>query len=552
MESQRSFFIIGLLLMTVLLWQQWQIDFGPQPETVEAAPTTQVVGQPSQATANVGNDDVPETVLDTSSQNKLVGAQTITITTDVIEAVINLKGGDIVSLKLLQYPLEKDSEQSFELLKNQSDHIYHAQSGLIGLDGPDASRQGRPLYQVSQSEFVMDGDTLAVPLSFTNALGLTVTKVFTFQPGRYDVQLDFNVANNTQTIRSVQPYGQLKQSTSVSGGSMFMPTYRGAAYSTVNEAYEKIDFDDIYDNDLNTASKGGWVAMIEHYFVSAWVPSQNDVNEYSTKTISGGLGLIRFKGPIVELEPGEKQTLTAILYAGPKDQSELDQLAENLKLTVDYGMLWFFSEPLFWLLEFLYSFVGNWGVAIILITLVVKTLLYPLTKKQYTSMAKLRVLQPKMMQLKERHGEDRQKMSMAMMELYKKEKVNPMGGCLPLLLQMPIFLALYWVFVESVELRHAEFALWLTDLSQKDPYFVLPVLMGASMFLMQKLQPTPVQDPVQQKMFQFMPIIFTFFFLTFPAGLVLYWLISNVVSIAQIWMINKAIEKQGLNKKAKE
>jgi YidC/Oxa1 family membrane protein insertase len=331
---------------------------------------------------------------------------------------------------------------------------------------------------------------------------------------------------------------------------MMMPTYRGAAYSSVEKRFEKYDFDDIASVNLNLATQGGWVAMLQHYFVSAWVPDAQENNQLYTRMVQGDQAVIGYKGPVRTIAAGSVENIKASLYVGPKDQDKLEALAANLSLTVDYGFLWMISQPLFWLLVKIQSLVSNWGVAIIVITLIVKGLMYPLTKAQYTSMAKMRKLQPKMQALKERFGDDRQKMGQATMELYRKEKVNPAGGCFPLLLQMPIFLALYWVFVESVELRHAPFALWITDLSAKDPFFILPVLMGASMYLMQKMQPMTVQDPMQQKVMQFMPVMMTIFFLWFPSGLVLYWLVSNVITIVQMKMIFAGIDKAEALEKA--
>ena len=542
MESQRSFLLIGLALVTFLLWNQWQIDHAPQPVApITAESTTTAVAQkPAQISADVPVAE--QSVLESVA----TGSSFITVTTDTVKVKIDLLGGDIVQLDLLKFAKEKDGSEAYSLLVEQGADLYHAQSGLTGAHGPDASPKGRPLYVAAQTDYQMSGDTLEVPISFKSSQGLTVKKVFVFRKGEHDIQIRFDVTNTSDAVKNLQLFAQLKQNTAQAQSSMMMPTYHGAAYSTQNETYEKIDFDDIVDSKLQVASTGGWISMIEHYFVTAFIPSADENIEISTKALSGGKVLIRYKGEAVQVAPGQQASLVTTLYAGPKHQDKLAELADNLDLTVDYGMLWFLSQPLFHLLQFLHGLVGNWGVAIILITVIVKGLMYGLTKKQYTSMAKLRQLQPKLTELKNRYGEDRQKFSQAMMELYRKEKVNPMGGCLPILLQMPIFLALYWVFVESVELRHAEFALWIHDLSQQDPFYVLPILMGASMFVMQKLQPTPMQDPVQQKIFQYMPVAFTFFFLWFPAGLVLYWLVSNIISIVQMLMINKAMEKKGL------
>ncbi|MCU4675809.1 membrane protein insertase YidC [Catenovulum sp. 2E275] len=546
MESQRSFLLIGLALVSYLLWEQWQVDHAPKP-----APTPAQIQQTAAGvspTAGLNNGDVPV------SSNELVAAtspanSSIEVTTDVLKTKINLLGGDVIDLKLLDYAKEKDSEEPYTLLSESGAQLFHAQSGLTGTDGPDASSSGRPLYKAAQTNYTMTGDTLSVPLTYLSPNGLTVTKTFVFTKGEHIVKINFDIQNNSNTVKNVQLFAQLKQHSAQAKSSMMMPTYHGAAYSTNEEKYEKASFDDIFDKNINMHSTGGWIAMIEHYFVTAFIPAADEQIDISTKSLSGGLALITYKDAAKSIAPGQSISLSTTLYSGPKDQDKLAELAESLELTVDYGMLWFISQPLFHLLQFLHGLVANWGVAIILITIIVKGCMYTLTKKQYTSMAKLRQLQPKLTELKSRYGDDRQKFSQAMMELYRKEKVNPMGGCLPILIQMPIFLALYWVFVESVELRHAEFALWIHDLSQQDPYYVLPILMGVSMFIMQKLQPTPVQDPVQQKIFQYMPVAFTFFFLWFPSGLVLYWLVSNVISIIQMLMINKSIQKQGLGAK---
>ncbi len=545
MESQRSFLLIGLALVSYLLWEQWQLDQAPQPVNTPAQIEQTAAGV--QATANANNSDVPVAQADQLAASPTHSS--IEVTTDVLKTKINLLGGDVIGLELLDYAQEKDGDEPYTLLAESGAQLFHAQSGLTGTDGPDASSSGRPLYSATQTSYTLTGDTLSVPLTYMSPNGLTVTKTFVFTKGEHSVKVNFDIQNNSNSVKNVQLFAQLKQNTGQSNSSMMMPTYHGAAYSSNEEKFEKVSFDDIFDKNTNVHSTGGWVAMIEHYFVTAFIPGSEEQIDISTKALSGGLALIRYKGEAANIAPGQSISLSTTLYSGPKDQDKLAQLADSLDLTVDYGILWFISQPLFHLLQFLHGLVANWGVAIILITIIVKGCMYTLTKKQYTSMAKLRQLQPKLTELKSRYGDDRQKFSQAMMELYRKEKVNPMGGCLPILVQMPIFLALYWVFVESVELRHAEFALWIHDLSQQDPFYVLPILMGASMFIMQKLQPTPVQDPVQQKIFQYMPIAFTFFFLWFPSGLVLYWLVSNIISIIQMLMINKSIQKQGLGAK---
>jgi len=552
MESQRSFLIIGLALVSFLLWQQWQKDYGPQPiQTVETEQTQQSAqGVPSfEGNTASQNEDVPQVdsvpALQPAASNTAAN-RIIEIKTDTLDLRIDLLGGDVVSAELLKFPVVQGSEEPYSLLRS-GNGLYVAQSGLIGPQGPDASSNGRPVYRAENSFFEMTGDTLVVPLKWKNNDGLTVTKTFIFDRERYDVNVSYTIENNTGAVANIQQYAQLKQVMEFEDdGNMFMPTYRGAAFSTEDDRYSKYSFSDIEDENLKETTPAGWVGMLEHYFVSAWVPPQDAVNTLYSRNLQNKYAVIGLLTPAAQVNSGDTATLSTTLYLGPKDQDKLAKIARGLDLTVDYGILWWISQPLFALLTFLHSLVNNWGVAIILITIVVKGAMYWLTKKQYESMARMRNLAPKMQQLKDRFGDDRQKMSQAMMELYKKEKVNPMGGCLPLLLQMPIFLALYWVLMESVELRHADFILWITDLSVKDPYFVLPILTGASMYLLQKLQPTTITDPMQQKIMQWMPVMMSVFFLWFPAGLVLYWLVSNVITLVQAKMIYASMEKRGI------
>ncbi|WP_105167160.1 membrane protein insertase YidC [Pseudoalteromonas sp. T1lg23B] len=541
MESQRTFLFIGLLLVSYLLFQEWNSAYN-QPK-IDTSATTQV----TTPTSTPGSDDVPA-----SSQGDVPVAptkairSTVSVITDVFEVKIDTKGGDIVEAKLLQHAETHGSEEPYLLLGEFENKQYIAQSGLIGLNGPDASRDGRPVYQSAQTAYTLNGDELRVPLTFVDNKGITFTKTYVFKAGKYDVSLEYSVDNATADPIQVQLYTQVKR-TMQSKGSMVDQTYLGAAYGTNEEPYEKYSFDDMGEANLNKNTQGGYIAFIQHYFVSAWVPNQT-VNSTIYTLLRNGQGIIGVKNEPVNIAPNSTSTMNATYYMGPKDSDALEAIQEDLDLTVDYGWLFFISQPLFVLLKLIYGVVGNWGIAIIAITIIVKTALYPLTKAQYTSMAKMRMLQPKMQALKERYGDDRQKFGQATMELYRKEKVNPMGGCLPLLLQMPIFLALFYVFLESTELRHAEFMLWLTDLSSKDPYYVLPILFGASMFLTQKLQPMTVTDPMQQKMMTYMPLVFTFFFIIFPfpSGLVLYWLVSNLITIAQMLFIYRGMEKKGL------
>lgn len=544
MESQRSFLVLGLLFVSFLLWQNWQLDYGPKTVAVQEPVNETSVPDASQQTGST-NGDVPasrqsaETIESASVQREL-----IKVDTGTLELVIDTLGGDVISANLLKFPIDIDSDDPTVILSSESSLLYTAQSGLIGQAGPDS--KGRPLYQSAQSEYTLSTDKLTVPLTYISDDGIQYKKSYIFTKDSHTIEVQYEVTNSTASTISFQQYGQLKQKIGRKDGSMFMPTYRGAAYSYSDDLYEKHDFSDFEDDKLNISTPAGWVAMIEHYFVSAWVPPQEESNNIFSTFIGGDKAVIGYTGKRVSIAPGETKTVSSHLYIGPKHQDVLANLAKGLDLTVDYGFLWILAQGLFWLLSKIQLFVVNWGLAIIIITVIVKGLMYPLTKAQYESMAKMRALAPKIQALKDRYGDDRQKMSQGMMDLYKKEKTNPMGGCFPLLLQMPIFLSLYWVLLESVELRHADFVFWIKDLSVMDPYFVLPVLTGASMYLLQKLNPVTVQDPMQQKIMQYMPVVMSIFFLWFPAGLVLYWLVSNVITIVQAKLIYAAMERKGL------
>ncbi|MGI2197257.1 membrane protein insertase YidC [Shewanella baltica] len=540
MESQRNILLIGLLFVSFLLWQQWQADKAPKPVATESSLVANA--------ANSHSADVPEA--DTGVPAAVTAtSKLITVKTDQLDVQINPIGGDIVFAALVSHKMEQDKDQPFVLLEQTKDFTYIAQSGLIGRDGIDSSAKGRATFSTAATEYTLaEGqDTLEVPLTYVGDNGVTYTKVFVFHRGKFNVDVDYKINNTSAAPLQVQMYGQIKQTIKPSESSMMMPTYRGGAFSTQDVRYEKYKFDDMAKSNLNQATLGGWAAMLQHYFVSAWIPPATDSNTIFSSVSAGGLANIGFRGAVYDIAPGATQEISSQFYVGPKDQKALSAISDTLNLVVDYGFLWWLAVPIHWLLMFYQSFVGNWGVAIILITLTVRGLLFPLTKAQYTSMAKMRNLQPKLTDLKERFGDDRQKMGQAMMELYKKEKVNPMGGCLPIILQMPIFIALYWVLLESFELRHAPFMLWIHDLSVQDPYYILPLLMGVSMFVMQKMQPiAPTMDPMQVKMMQWMPVIFTVFFLWFPAGLVLYWLVGNIVAITQQKIIYAGLAKKGL------
>ncbi|HAS6349998.1 TPA: membrane protein insertase YidC [Vibrio vulnificus] len=539
MDSQRTLLVLLLALVSFLLFQQWQVAKNPAPQAVEQAQTSNTLPAPSFA------DELDPAPAQQAS------AKLITVTTDVLTLSIDTVGGDVVAADLNQYSAEMNSANAFELLKDTQGHQFIAQSGLVGPQGIDLSSANRPSYQVGADSFTLadDQNELRIPMTY-QANGLEYTKTFILKRGSYAIDVEFDVVNKSGNNATLGMYAHLRQNLMDAGGSITMPTYRGGAYSTEDTRYKKYSFEDMQDRNLYlTLTNGqGWAAMIQHYFAAAWIPRNEPGANLYTRVI-GNMGDIGVRMPNKTIADGDSAHFQATLWAGPKLQDQMAEVAPNLDLVVDYGWLWFIAKPLHWLLSVIQSFVGNWGVAIICLTFIVRGAMYPLTKAQYTSMAKMRMLQPKLQAMRERIGDDRQRMSQEMMELYKKEKVNPLGGCLPLILQMPIFIALYWALMESVELRHSPFFLWIHDLSAQDPYYILPLLMGGSMFLIQKMSPTTVTDPMQQKIMTFMPVMFTFFFLWFPSGLVLYWLVSNIVTLIQQSLIYKALEKKGLHTK---
>ncbi len=563
MDVQRVILIAALALISYMLVLQWNDDYGPaqkqaateqQAETVSAYANSSetelpVAGAVSDASADVplsANADTQSAVAATQTSEELIN-----VSTDVLQVVIDPRGGDIIKVALPKHEDVLNSGNPFVLLEQNSNRTYVAQSGLVGQDGPDAQKGGRPLYSVDSTEYSLgDNDSLNVDLTLTQADGVTITKRFTFNKGEYRVGLDYIVDNKSQDSWNGVLFGQIKRDGSADPSqqtSMGMKSYLGAVFSTEENNYEKVKFGDMDEERFSQSSPDGWVAMVQHYFISAWVPAPGAEYKYQSRKLNGNY-IVGFLSPSFDVAPGQSQTVSATLYAGPKDQEQMEATAPNLKLTVDYGILWWIASPLHSILTWIHSLVGNWGLSIIGITLLVKIALFQLNAKAFKSMAKMRKFGPEMTRLKEQFGDDRQKMSQEMMKLYQKEKINPLGGCLPILVQMPVFIALYWVLMESIELRHAPFFGYIQDLSQMDPYFILPILMGGTMFVQQMLNPTP-PDPMQAKIMKLLPIIFTFFFLWFPAGLVLYWLCNNVLSIAQQWIINRQIEA-GDDKKA--
>ena len=550
MDIQRSILLVGLAVVSYLLVLQWNQDYGQAPLPAASSATQSTTSPLPELTAS-NNDDVPTASQDEAqaptADAPAASQSLIRVQTDVLDLAIDPRGGDIVQLTLPQYPRRQDRpDVPFQLFDNGNERVYLAQSGLTGSNGPDARSSGRPLYHSATQHYQLSDDQqqLVVDLQFSEA-GVDYTKRFTLQRGQYDLKVSYLINNQSEQPWVGNMFAQLKRdgsgdpsSTTATGTA----TYLGAALWTADEPYKKVSMGDMDEKQLRQTVAGGWVAWLQHYFVTAWIPAADSNNVVQTRKDSQGNYIVGFTGPSLNVPAGAQAETSAVLYAGPKIQSELKTLSPGLELTVDYGFLWFIAQPIFWLLEQIHKLLGNWGWSIIMLTVIIKLIFFPLSAASYRSMARMRAVAPKLQALKEKYGDDRQKMSQGMMELYKKEKINPLGGCLPILVQMPVFLALYWVLLESVEMRQAPWLLWITDLAIKDPYFILPLIMGVTMFIQQQLNPTP-PDPMQARVMKLMPIIFTFFFLWFPAGLVLYWVVNNVLSIAQQWYITRQIER---------
>jgi YidC/Oxa1 family membrane protein insertase len=427
------------------------------------------------------------------------------------------------------------------LLQQQGQHTYFAQSGLLGKDLPTHNAEFSAASEAFQME--QGKDALEVRLTALNTGSAKVTKLYTFHRASNLINVAYEIENLGKEALLPSAYFQLVRDSEVLGGaSTFVPTYTGPAIYTDLEKFQKFEFSDIEKNKVKLPANpdNGWIGMLQHYFVSAWLPAAKGEREFYTKKLDGNLYSAGVVLPVASIEPGQTGRISTALYAGPA-QTKLDEIAPGLGLTVDYGWLTIFSTPLFWLMSHINDLVNNWGVSIILLTVLIKLAFFPLSAASYRSMAKMRVVAPKLEQIKKQYSDDRERLNKAMMELYKTEKINPLGGCLPVLIQIPVFIALYWAILASVELRHAPFMLWIQDLSATDPYYVLPLIMGISMFLQSKLNPLP-PDPIQAKMMQIMPIAFSVVFFFFPAGLVLYSVVNNILSIGQQWYITRATE----------
>ncbi|URJ31786.1 membrane protein insertase YidC [Blochmannia endosymbiont of Camponotus modoc] len=549
MDSQRNFFVIAFLIMSFILWQIWQTEYHQSTNIPKI---------------NIHENTYPLIRSEDNDEIKYIHhkSHVITVKTDVLLLKINTYGGDIEEAYLVNYLENLHSTEPFHLLSTSQAFTYQTNIGLINENIPGQSYNNKKFIYTTATDKSMytipkNEDKLQLTLTHYASDGITYTKNYIFNRNDYSIYVFYTVNNMSTYPLKIKLFGNIVQSehypklhnNSDNGDNFPLYSYRGPAYSTDKKKYQKYSFKDIKNMNLNINTSKGWIAMSQKYFATAWIPLTQGNNTFYTTYHDNNSASIGFQSDSIYLPIGETGKFQSILWIGPKIQEKMKAIAPNLDLLVDYGWLWFISQPLFQLLSFIYSYIENWGISIIIITLIIRLTMYPLTKAQYTSMAKIRMLQPKLSIIQEEYKHDKYQYHQKTIELYKLEKVNPLGGCLPLLIQMPIFLALYYMLSGSVELRHAEFAFWIHDLSSQDPYYILPILMGITMFFIQKMSPTTITDAIQKKMMTIMLIIFTIFFLWFPSGLVLYYIVSNIITIIQQYMIYRELEKQGLHNK---
>ncbi|HEU4708379.1 MAG TPA: membrane protein insertase YidC [Methylophilaceae bacterium] len=542
MDTKRLILFVIFSFSILMLWESWQRERLPEPQQVAASqPRDASVPQAVTSQAGAQNELPAETGF------KLESDKRVKVETDLFKAEIDTMGGDLRRLELKKHRAANTTKQDFVLMEDQPGAmVYVAQSGLIGNNLPNHKKlftASADSYQLKQGQ-----DWVEVRLSWTGQDGVQVDKVYTFHRGSYVIDLAYQIRNNSNQALHPSVYYQIVHDSESQQGPRMMPTFTGGAYFTQESKYTKIPFKTMAKENLLRDTRDGWIGLVQHYFVSAWIPKEGLPRVFYTRKLSDNIYSIGTKSALGSIAPGTNYNIEARLYAGPQTQKILKATAPGLEYTVDYGWLTIIATPLFWILSSIEKLVHNWGVAIILLTVLIKLAFYPLSATSYRSMAHMRELAPRLQRMKEQYGDDRQKFQQAMIELYRKEKINPMGGCLPIVVQIPVFIALYWVLLGSIELRHAPFMLWINDLSAPDPYYVLPILMGITMIVQTRLNPTP-PDPVQAKVMMIMPVVFSVFFFFFPAGLVLYWLVNNILSISQQWYVNRSIAEAAARKK---
>lgn len=566
MDTQRLVSLVIFTFSSLLLWEAWQKHNAPKaPPAPPAAVAAQATKGDSAAASvptpsgNLAAQNAAAPAANAASVPGVAGtsadtaAGTVKIKTDLMEIEVGKRGGDIQKVTLLKHFSAHDRNKPLVLLQPLEGHFFVTQSGLLG--GPNHTA----LWNSAQESYELKGGEADLQVKLTSeAAGVEVTKTYRFKPGSYVIDVSYNIQNKGESpiaptayfqfLRdSNPPEGEAAQSNPMTG----VATFTGPAFYTDEKKFVKVSFSDIEKGKQQHPGKAkdGWAALVQHYFVSAWLPKQGTDREYFTRKVSDKLFSAGVMASAGSIAPGASGAVGMSLYVGPQMQDTLKTLAPGLELVVDYGWLTVLAVPIFWVLQFIQGFVGNWGWSIVLLTILIKAVFYPLNQKAGLSMAHMKAVAPRMQQIQQRYADDKAKLNQAMMELYRTEKINPLGGCLPILVQIPVFIALYWVLLAAVELRHAPWMGWITDLSSPDPFYILPLIMAVSMFVQTRLQPPP-PDPVQAKVMMFMPIVFSIFFFFFPAGLVLYWTVQNLIGIAQQWWINKLVEKQTQQKNA--
>ena len=541
MDTRRLVLFVIFSMSILMLWDAWQRQHAPA-EIVQQVASNNADTTPTNIASSAVNANVA-----VDNDYKLQVGQRISVTTDLYKADIETTGGDLRRLELLKHRAADNDISNFVLLDDSAKPMtYVAQTGLLGADLPTH----KSLFTSAATHYQMQEgqDALEVRLSSISN-GVAVDKVYTFHRNKYAIDVNYEIKNGSPSAITPTVYYQIVHDNESNQGSALMPTFTGGSYYTDSVKFKKLSFKEMAKAPLSVSSNDGWVGLLQHYFVSAWIPKDGLAREFYTEKLNEHMYRIGTKSTLSSIAPGASLIVPARLFSGPQTKHDLSLTAPGLEYTVDYGWLTVVASPLFWVLSKIYGLVNNWGVAIILLTLLIKAAFYPLSAKSYRSMAQMREMAPRLEALKQKFGDDRQKMQMAMMDIYKTEKINPMSGCLPILIQIPVFISLYWMLLGSVELRHAPFFGWIQDLSAVDPYYILPIIMGLSMIIQTKLNPKPT-DPIQAKVMTWMPVIFSVFFFFFPSGLVLYWVVNNIISIWQQWYVNKSIHAAALLKKS--
>ena len=548
MDKKRlnALLFVTFVFSVIMLWDAWQRAHKPPPAPEAEAAANVVPGAPA------ASGPVPTIAATPAATVPAANVPKAVVHTDLITAEISAQGGDLIFLELEKHRATLDASKNFVLLQNDpKQHIYVAQSGLIGEGLPNH----KTTFALEKSEYTLaDGEeSVSVRMTAPAANGAKIAKIYTFKRGSYLIDVSYEISNGSDAVLAPYGYFQIlrdgKDPEAHNHGPFGVTTFTGPAMYTDADKYQKVSFADIDKGKASYAHKAdnGWVGLVQHYFFSAWLPQGKAEREFYMDRLDSSLYRVGVKFPLATVEPGKTAQVSVPLYAGPQEQDKLESIAPGLDRVVDYGFLTIIASPLFWVMQHFHAFIGNWGWTIIALTVLLKLIFFPLSAASYKSMAKMRVVMPQMTRIKETYKDDRQRMNVEMMDLYKREKINPLGGCLPVVVQIPVFIALYWVLLGTVEIRNAPWLGWITDLSVQDPWYVLPVIMGATMFFQTRLNPTP-PDPVQAKLMTWMPVAFTVMFLWFPAGLVLYWTVNNLLSIAQQWYITRQIEAAAANK----